>query len=212
MGEEGEESSAFEDLEALYREAKELIEELVGANELEATIRFLAWLNTRVLEPKGARLIVVGGLAAEIYSGRSYRTLDADVIVEADHQTLDMLRRLLEMLGERPSREYLVPGIPKAIDIVSTTAKDIVLVELETPEGKLYIESPEDTIATCLRGWKYWQSTEDRDKALAILMAWKDKLDYNYLQQKTGKDTTLEHLKKLLQLIHSYNKQTKTNF
>ena len=208
MGEEGEKGSAFESLEALYREARQLIEKLANTGELEATVRFLAWLNTRVLEPRGARLIVVGGLAAEIYSGRSYRTLDADVIVEADPQTLDLLRRLLEMLGERPSREYLVPGIPKAIDIVATVAKDIVLVELETPEGKLYIESPEDAITACLRGWKYWQSTEDRDKALAILMAWKDKLDYNYLRQKAQKDTTLDHLERLLKLIDSYNEQT----
>ncbi|AEM38389.1 hypothetical protein Pyrfu_0518 [Pyrolobus fumarii 1A] len=38
------------------------------------------------------------------------------------------------------------------------------LVELETPEGIDYIESPEETVAAYLRGWKYWGSLEDRDK------------------------------------------------
>ena len=54
------------------------VNELKGS-ETDRFLKFLAMLNT-LLEEKGlGRVIIVGGFAAEIYSGRSYRTGDVDM-------------------------------------------------------------------------------------------------------------------------------------
>ncbi len=187
------------EVERLACEARRLLERLSSVDETEAVLRFLAWLNGLVSR-LGGRVVITGGFAAEVYSGRAYRTLDVDIIVEGPPEAVRLVERLLEELGERPSREYLVPLLPKAIDIVSTVAGRRRLVELETPEGIVYIESPEDTIATYLRGWKYWGSVEDRDKALAVLTAWLDRIDLDYLRGLAERDTTIEHLERLLEV------------
>ena len=196
MGATGEEA----EVERLAGEARRVIERLSGLDETEATLRFLAWLNTRVAEPRGGRVVVTGGFAAEVYSGRAYRTLDVDIIVEGGPRVTRLVEKLLEALGERPAREYLVPGLPKAIDIVATTLGDREIVEIETPEGRVYIESPEDTIAAYLRGLRYWRSPEDRDKALAVLTAWLERLDLEQLRRLAARDTTLEELERLLEV------------
>ncbi len=179
-------------------EARRLLERLRSVDETEAVLRFLAWLNG-VVSKLGGRIIITGGFAAEVYSGRAYRTLDVDVIVEGGPRVVRLVEELLRRLGDKPAREYLVAGLPKAIDIVAVTAGRRRLVELETPEGIVYIESPEDTIAAYLRGWKYWGSLEDRDKALAVLTAWLDKLDLDYLRELAEKDGTLGELQRLLE-------------
>ena len=51
---------------------------------------------------------------------------------------------------------------------VSTMAGGRRLVEVETLESIVYVESPEDVIATYLRGWKYRKSLEVSNKALAV--------------------------------------------
>ena len=185
------------EVERLAEEARRLLERLRDVDETEAVLRFLAWLNG-VVSRLGGRIIVTGGFAAELYSGRAYRTLDVDIIVEGGPRVVKLVEELLERLGERPAREYLVAGLPKAIDVVSTTVGGRRLVEVETPEGIVYVESPEDVIATYLRGWKYWGSLEDRDKALAVAVAWLDRLDMGYLRGLAERDTTLELLERLL--------------
>jgi hypothetical protein len=70
-----------EDLEDLVSSLSGLAKEIEGKNETERFLCFLSWLNEK-LERKGlGRIIVVGGFAAEIYSGRAYRTGDVDIIV-----------------------------------------------------------------------------------------------------------------------------------
>ncbi len=182
----------------LVEEARGLLEKLRSVDETEAVLRFLAWLNN-VVSRLGGRIIITGGFAAEVYSGRAYRTLDVDIIVEGGPRVVRLVEELLRRLGERPAREYLIAGLPKAIDIVTVSAGHRRLVELETPEGIVYIESPEDTIASYLRGWKYWGSLEDRDKALAVLTAWLDRLDLDYLRELAEKDGTLAELQMLLE-------------
>ncbi len=198
------------EVERLSLEALRLLERLRGADETEAILRFLAWLNTIVSRLDG-RIIVTGGFAAEVYSGRAYRTLDVDIIVEGPPEAVRLVEGLLERLGEKPAREYLVPGLPKAIDIVSTSTGGRRLVELETPEGIVYIESPEDTIAAYLRGWKYWKSLEDRDKALAVLTAWLDKLDMSYLRKLAERDGTIRELQQLLEIAERIRRRYSTN-
>jgi len=59
----------------LLRELLSRISELKGS-ETDRFLKFLAILNT-LLEDKGlGRIIIVGGFAVELYSGRSYRTGD----------------------------------------------------------------------------------------------------------------------------------------
>jgi hypothetical protein len=56
-------------------------------------------------------------------------------------------------------------------------------VELLVNGYKVYLDPVEDLIAVYLSGWKYWDSTEDRDKALWLLATWLDKMTPNTLKQ-----------------------------
>ncbi len=70
------------EVEELVEEARQLISRLSGIDDTEATLRFLAWLNTVALR-YGGRVVITGGFAVEVYSGRAYRTLDVDIVVES---------------------------------------------------------------------------------------------------------------------------------
>ena len=53
-------------------------------DETAKYLYFIAWLNKELEERGLGRLIVTGGFAVEVYTGRAYRTMDVDVIVEGE--------------------------------------------------------------------------------------------------------------------------------
>jgi len=163
---------------------------------------FTAWLNT-FLEKRGlGRVIITGGFAVEIYTGRIYRTMDVDVIVEGSSKVVELF---LEKFSERIGRGYLpvydVLAL-KSIDIVSTVyTRRKSPVKILVEELYVYLDPVEDLIAVYLDGWKYWGSTEDRDKALWLLYTWLDKLDWNYLEVVCRERSVLDKLEELKQVF-----------
>jgi hypothetical protein len=103
----------------LLRELLSRIGELKGS-ETDRFLKFLAILNTLIEERHLGRIIIVGGFAAEIYSGRSYRTGDVDIIIEGEAENL--VRQVLKKISDFGLRIYL-PKIreisEKGIDIVN---------------------------------------------------------------------------------------------
>jgi len=102
----------------LLRELLSRVGELKGS-ETDRFLKFLAILNTLLERKRLGRVIIVGGFAAEIYSGRSYRTGDVDIIVEGG--SADIVREVLREFSDFGLRIYL-PKIreisEKGIDIV----------------------------------------------------------------------------------------------
>lgn len=171
-------------------------------DETRRYLYFLAWLNSRMEEEKLGRIIVTGGFAVEVYTGRVYRTMDVDIIAENCSQ---LVERFLSRFSEKIARGYL----PR-LDILTVKSIDIVSVvyDRKMPPVKLivdednyvYLEPPEELIVSYLSGWKYWSSSEDRDKALWVLVTWRNKLNLEYVKSRAREEEVEDKLEELLKI------------
>ena len=182
----------------------EVLPSLRGLDETRRYLRLLAWLNTW-LESRGlGRIVITGGFAVEVYTGRTYRTRDVDVIVEGAAR---LVEALLSRFSDRIGRGYL-PRIEelelKSIDIVSTVySKPAPPVKLVVDDTHVYLEPPEELVVTYLAAWRYWGAAEDRDKALWILAVWYDRLDMDYLRARARSEGVEAELEELLSLVRA---------
>jgi radical SAM superfamily enzyme YgiQ (UPF0313 family) len=183
----------------LLRELLSRISELKGS-ETDRFLKFLAILNT-LLEDKGlGRIIIVGGFAVELYSGRSYRTGDVDVIVEGIAENL--VRQVLKEISDFGLRIYL-PKIreisEKGIDIVDNVYnKRKSPLKVQVDSYYIYITPPEEVVLTYLEAWKFWNSIEDRNKAVLVYCAQRNRIDVNYINlesERRGVKDFLERVK-----------------
>jgi hypothetical protein len=163
---------------------------------------FIAWLNT-FIEGRGlGRVVITGGFAVEVYTGRVYRTMDVDVVVEGCSDVVEeFIRRFSEKIGRGYLPTYEVLSL-KSIDIVSTIyTRQKEPTKLYVDDLYTYIDPVEDLIITYLSGWKYWGSTEDRDKVIWLLITWRDRLDWDYLNSICVEKGVMDKLKELMELI-----------
>jgi hypothetical protein len=76
------------------------------------------------LESRGfGRIIITGGFAVEVYTGRVHRTMDVDIIAD---KCAEFVEYFLEKFSEKIGRGYLPRYeilVLKSIDIVSNTYK-----------------------------------------------------------------------------------------
>jgi len=163
---------------------------------------FIAWLNT-FIEGRGlGRVVITGGFAVEVYTGRVYRTMDVDVVVEGCSDVVEgFIRSFSEKIGRGYLPTYEVLSL-KSIDIVSTVyTRRKEPTKLYVDNLYVYIDPVEDLITTYLSGWKYWGSTEDRDKVVWLLITWRDRLDWDYLNSICVEKGVMDKLKELMELI-----------
>lgn len=200
MGETREDSLVEELYKKLRAKLLPVLEQL--GDETRRYLYMLSWLNYE-LERRGlGRIIVTGGFAVEVYTGRAYRTMDVDIIVE---KASSILEKFFALFSERIARGYLPREevlAAKSIDIVSTAyTRRKPPVKLLVDSYHVYIEPPEDLIVVYLAGWKYWRSTEDRDKALWLLGVLREKLDYSYLEERSREESVEDKLRELIEIL-----------
>ncbi|MEM4554179.1 MAG: hypothetical protein QXI86_08150 [Ignisphaera sp.] len=175
------------------------------ADEGKRYLYFLAWLNRELAVRNLGRIILTGGFAVEIYTGRVYRTMDVDIIVEGVGAK-EVVELFLKMFSENIGRGYL-PRYEilqlKSIDIVSTVyTKPVQPTKIEIDEHyTIYVEPVEELIVTYLAGWKFWSATEDRDKALWLYMVWRDRVDLGYLEKRAREENVYDYLKELEEIV-----------
>ena len=172
-------------------------------NETRRYIKLMAWLNTE-FESRGlGRIIITGGFAVEVYSGRVYRTMDVDIIVEG--KACDILEIMLRRIGERIGRGYLLKYEElelKSIDIVSKVYnRKLTPVKLQVDDLYVYLDPPEALITTYLAGWKFWGATEDRDKAVWLLATTKPILNMDVLNELAKENDVADKLNELLSML-----------
>lgn len=188
-------------VEELSKDFQQLLPKLLNIrDEAKRYLFFIAWLNTE-LEKRGlGRIVLTGGFVVEVLTGRTYRTMDVDIIVEGLNAS-NVVEEFLKTFSERLGRGYLPKYEAlqlKSIDIVSTTYDKLKKpIKLKIEEYVVYVEPVEELITTYLTGWKYWSSTEDRDKALWLYTTWREKLDINYLRGRCKEDNVEDYLEKL---------------
>jgi len=174
------------------------LNELKGS-ETDRFLKFLAIINTFLEEKRLRRIIIVGGFAAEIYSGRSYRTGDVDIIVEGD---AELVRKTLSKVSDLGSR-IMLPRIreisEKGIDIVSNVCDRKREPRRLVIDGKysVYIIPAEEFILTYLEGWKVCDSTEDKMKAVLVYCAQKETIDKDYLEKEAKSNDVYDYYLKL---------------
>lgn len=180
------------------------------ARELAARIRSLISRSSSILEVVAAintfyeerglgRIIIVGGYAAEIYTGSAYRTGDVDLVVEGDPETL---REALGLIEEWRGRVWAARGLRYAIDIVSTEyGGKRPPVKLRVGETHVYVEPPEETIVSSLNACVYWESDLDCERAAMVMAAQWDRLDWEYLESRAREEGVAEKLHEIRRAV-----------
>ncbi|BCU70190.1 hypothetical protein [Stygiolobus caldivivus] len=181
----------------MLRELLSRVGELRGS-ETDRFLKFLAILNTLLEEMGVGRVVIVGGFAAEVYSGRGYRTGDVDIIVEGDTQ---IVRDVLREISDFGIRIYL-PRVreisEKGIDIVSNVYdRPKPPLRMKVDSYYVYILPPEEVVLNYLEAWKFWNSLEDRNKAVLVYCAQLDKIDLAYLNDQAEKRNVNDYLGRL---------------
>ena len=165
---------------------------------------FLARVNGRLESEGVGRVVIVGGFAAELYSGGAYRTGDIDVIIDSRNpgRAMDILNEELTAVGARREGRVWVSdsfGV-LALDVVGVTYVGRVKV-LRVGDGHVYVESPEDNVVTSLNACVYWSSDADCERAAAVLAAQWDNVDWNYLIDRASREGVLDKLNEIRKAI-----------
>ena len=130
---------------------------------------FIGFVNEWLISKDLGFVVITGGFAVELLTGRAYRTLDIDLIT-SNPKVAKILGKFLEKISERIGRGYLSiyeELAAKSIDIVATIyTRQKPPLKIIVYDKTIYIDPPEDLIVTYLSAWKYWDSTLDRDKAV----------------------------------------------
>jgi len=86
----------------------------------------------------------------------------------------------------------------KGIDIVSNVYdRKREPRKLIVDEYSVYIIPAEEVILTYLEGWKFWDSTEDKMKAVLVYCAQKEMIDKGYLEEEAKSKNVYDYFIKL---------------
>ncbi len=173
-------------------------------NMLKKFLLFIGFLNNWFTKNGIGYLVITGGFAVEVLTGQAYRTMDVDLIA-SNHRVAEILEAFLEKAGEKIARGYILRDeelMFKSIDIVASTyTRRKKPIKILVDDYYVFVDPPEELIVSYLAGWKYWKSTEDRDKAIWIYSILKDKLDKEYLLQRALEEDVGDKLKFLEELF-----------
>lgn len=70
-------------------------------------------------------------------------------------------------------------------------------LKIQVDSYHVYIIPPEEVILTYLESWKFWNSTEDRNKAVLVYCAQKERIDINYINLESERREVNDFLEKL---------------
>lgn len=170
--------------------------------QFEAALRLLARVSEGMVLQGKRRPILVGGAAAEFYSGSAISTGDFDLCTPAQDTLEDEMRKV----GfERPSgagkslRGWVHPDLALGFEVVADVPMDgnidratLLLVENVVPEGAFVVVSIEDLIADRVGQW-HSGSASDRLAQAARLLSLHESLDNDYLERRIREETMGEH-------------------
>ncbi|GAB6946553.1 hypothetical protein JCM16161A_06830 [Vulcanisaeta sp. JCM 16161] len=176
----------------------------VDGGQGDSLLSFLARVNGRLESEGVGRVVIVGGFAAELYSGGVYRTGDIDVIIDSrnSERAMDILYEELSHINARREGRVWVSdhfGV-LALDVVGVTYVGRVKM-LRVGDGHIYVESPEDNVVTSLNACVYWSSDADCERAAAVLAAQWGNVDWNYLIDRARREGVLDKLNELKRAI-----------
>ena len=168
-------------------------------NRLDKVMYFTALL-TRELDKYAIIPVIVGGGALEFYTQGSYMTLDIDLVVPGR----DKAKRVLEEMGFRRAtgekswyNDELELSVEIPGDTLAGSMERIVTVEVE--EGlTAFVIGVEDLIIDRLNAYKWWNSLNDGQWAVAIMYIHYDNVDFDYLKKRAKEEAISDVIKETI--------------
>lgn len=170
--------------------------------EFEAALRLFARLSEAMVGRGFGRPILVGGAAAEYYSGSAVTTGDFDMCSPAQPELEEEMAQLGFIRPPGPGHSFtgwLHPDLKLGFEIVASVPMDgnvarerIALIENVTPGASFAIIPAEDLIAD--RMGQYASGTaRDRLDQARILFALNPDLDLDYLERRIREESFGDH-------------------
>ncbi|TLZ52084.1 MAG: hypothetical protein E6K18_03480 [Methanobacteriota archaeon] len=144
--------------------------------------------------------IVVGGSAIEIYTVGEYTSGDID-IVSSEH---DNLRTVMRSWGfKRDGSVWTDEELGLVVDLnPSPYTGDIQKTSvMPTPFGSIRLAAIEDLLVKRLASAKFWKVRGDFDHAKLLAVAFRDRIDWEYVQAFAQKSKVDDWLARLLEAM-----------
>jgi len=165
-------------------------------NLADRKIYFMSLL-TREAEKRDVQPVVVGGSAVEFYTEGIYPSYDIDLVGNRR-----IIGEILEKtFGFKPSgRHWINEEIGLYVEIPSShlAGDKNKITTIRVENQPVYVLGLEDLIIDRIKACVYWESRTDYEQARLLLRQYKNRLDFEYLEQKIRAEGLLRVLKRLL--------------
>ncbi len=177
-----------------YERVKRIV--LETDNPTERKIRFLALL-TSSLPKGGARPVLTGGSAIEIYLDGVLRTGDMDLVYNVAKMK-KILRAWHFELGFS-LRSYVNEELGLALDLVGEKLSGSYdkLTTIITDYGPVTVIGIEDLVLKKLASAKFWKVANDMEQAYLLAKSQEDKIDWEYLEREAKGEDIADYLERL---------------
>jgi len=166
-----------------------------AAAETDPAIRTLkaAAVVAEQLRQAGARPVLVGGAAVEIYTRAAYTTRDLDFVASSGAATDAALAK---MGFQRHGRGYVHLELGIVVELPGSVLAPARSTSLEVEGMRLDLICVEDLIVDRLAAWKHWNWDAD-GAAAALLLALHPDLDRKRLRQRARQEDVADALAEL---------------
>ena len=162
-------------------------------NLVDKKIYFMGLL-TQEVEKRKSRPIVVGGSAVDFYTEGIYQSMDIDLVGNRK-----IIGEVLESIFNfKPSgKSWFNEQIGLSVEIPDSRLagdKDKVTV-IRIENLKVYVIGIEDLIIDRINACVHWKSQTDCNQAQYMIRYYRDRLDFEYLENKAKDEGTLKVLR-----------------
>lgn len=169
--------------------------------EHAAQVAEIAGILDEAFSARGLVITMVGGSAIEIHAPGIYMSGDIDVVVESTRAATADRAKVFAALGlERVGRHWrhgdlfieVVPGpVSGPVEEVDVAGAAFRVVRKEVPLRDRVV------------GFKHWRHTAYGDQAIAMLIAFGEELDMQWLDSELGREDARDALEALQRLARS---------
>lgn len=163
----------------------------------ERTLRLAATLS-EALAAAGARPVLVGGGAVEIYTRSAYTTRDLDFVAAVTER---VERTMAELGFEREGRHWLHEELGIVVEFPASALGPAESVSIEVDGCELRVIAVEDLVVDRLASWVHWGWDPD-GAAAVLLMALHADLDQARLRRRARQEDVEDALELLRPLAH----------
>jgi hypothetical protein len=162
----------------------------------ERKVRFMALL-TSALPKRGARPVLVGGSAVEVYLDGVLRTGDMDVVHEP--RTLGPVLKAWKFDLGTGLRAWVNDELGLAVDMVGGELAGSAerTTTITTDYGPATIIGVEDLVLKRLASAKHWKVPADMEQAYLLAKAFEGRLDWPYMEAEAARGLVSDYMENL---------------